>query len=263
MMTITHRDARAIVNEAFRRAFAREPGRAEAQCVQAVGWLETGYGQSWKPPGDGSNNWGAIQKGGWTGPVFSYTDTRPNEDGTSTPYRIDFRKYVTPVDGATDLCWRVLTGGMPPGREKAVAPFAKSGDTLGFSSGLYDTVYYQGFGRTREERIGHHHKAVVNACAAMARELREPMPDGSDPPRVVRVLRLGSTGKPVAIVQRIVGAGVDGVFGPSTKEALKAWQRHHNLKPDGVWGPVCYGIVEKELSGETLDALDGLEDSNA
>lgn len=271
-MKLSHKDARQIINEAFRRVFGREPTRTEAQCCQAVGWLETGYGQHWRPPGNGSNNWGAIQAhSGWNGATFEYVDTRPNDDGTSTPYKQAFRKYNSAADGATDLVKVVYTGGRNPilgatqriahphGSRGALAlPAATRGDTLAFSAALYDTVYYQGFGRNREERIKHHHTAVLNACAAMARELKEPMPDGSEAPREIRVLREGSSGVAVIIVQNIVGvAPADGVFGPKTRAAVMAWQAKYKLKPDGVWGPVCYRVACETLPGETLDALDG------
>jgi peptidoglycan hydrolase-like protein with peptidoglycan-binding domain len=268
---LSHGDARQVVHEAFRRVFERAPTRSEAQCVQAVGWLETGYGQHWRPPGDRSNNWGAIQAhAGWTGPIFSYTDTRPNEDGTSTPYEQAFRAYRSAAKGATDLVRVVFTGGRNPvlgshvrfddplgARHVLALPAATRGDTYAFSGALYDTVYYQGFGRDRSERVEHHHAAVLNACAAMARELREPMPNGDEPPAVVRVLREGATGNAVRIVQGIVGVKQDGAFGPQTRVAVQAWQRARRLRTDGVWGPVCYRIACTELPGETLDALDG------
>lgn len=44
-------------------------------------------------------------------------------------------------------------------------------------------------------------------------------------------------GDDVARVQRIVGADIDGVFGPHTSAAVKAWQRAHGLKSDGIVGP--------------------------
>lgn len=44
-------------------------------------------------------------------------------------------------------------------------------------------------------------------------------------------------GDDVARVQRIVGATVDGVFGPRTEGKVIAWQRKHELVADGVVGP--------------------------
>lgn len=241
---------RILVKHSLHQLNGVEPSRPECQLVQAVARLETGYGDHWHGPGVGSNNMGAIQAGGaWHGDTFSYTDTSPNPDGTSTPYPAKFRKYATPEAGTLDLCKVVLTGGKPPGREKLVAPAAKAGDIHGFSAGLYDTVYYQGFGRTRTERISHHQAAVFNACAAMAHALGELMPDGSTPPEPVHVFQLGDTEATypgVNNVQRIVGATIDGSFGPKTRLAVMAWQAKHRLVPDGKFGPVSQKVAREE-----------------
>lgn len=272
--TISHSDAKQIVSEAFARVFFREPSRPARQLAQAVGWLETGYGQHWDARGAGSNNWGAIQAhSGWSGKTFDYVDTRPNADGTSTPYRQRFRVYASPAEGAEDLVRTVYTGGRNPplgltekiinphgARGKVVLEPGTLGEAAAFSAGLYDTVYYQGFGRTREERIAHHLRAVLNACAIACRETGEPMPDGSNAPPVIKVLRLGSSGRAVAAMQRALGLTADGIFGPKTRDAVIAWQRAHNIKPDGAWGPVCYHVYETEESGESVDAIFGLLD---
>jgi len=251
---LTHKDAAIVLRMAFRNIFSREPTRPERQCLQAVGWLETGYGQHWDSRGAGSNNWGAIQAHeGWSGPTFAYVDTRPNDDGTSTPYKQAFRAYATPTEGAQDLAKVVYSAA-----RKSALVAAGKGNTHDFSAALYDTVYYQGFGRTREERIAHHLLAVNNACNAMALEIGEPLPDGSEPIKPVPVYRIGSVGDGVRAIQRFLEIEESGTFGSATATALKTWQRAHNLKPDGVWGPVCFHIVETEVTGEDVDALMGL-----
>ena len=61
------------------------------------------------------------------------------------------------------------------------------------------------------------------------------------PPVVVRgSLRAQTppiTGAAVSAVQRIVGCGVDGVYGPLTAKAVARWQRAHGLAADGIVGP--------------------------
>ncbi len=47
-------------------------------------------------------------------------------------------------------------------------------------------------------------------------------------------LRLGSAGPAVATVQKAVGAGADGEFGPLTKAALGSWQERAGLKATGT-----------------------------
>lgn len=44
-------------------------------------------------------------------------------------------------------------------------------------------------------------------------------------------------GPDVRTVQRIVGAPVDGIFGPLTEDLVRDWQREHHLVADGIVGP--------------------------
>ena len=52
-----------------------------------------------------------------------------------------------------------------------------------------------------------------------------------------RVLRSGDRGPDVAELQRRLGVGADGVFGPKTEAAVKAFQKSKRLGVDGVVGP--------------------------
>ena len=238
---------RILLRDAFRERFGREATRPEIQCVQAVAALESSYGEGWKAPGIGSHNFGAIQAGStWKGETFQYTDTRPNSDGSSTPYVTKFRRYASASEGASDLVRVVYQA---RGRDKLVLPPASLGDTLGFSRGLHATGYYEGFGATVEDRIRNHHRAVMSKCEAMARGLAEPMPDDSEPPRPT--LRLGSREKAdVQYLQHLLNTShdlrarpplrIDGDFGKRTDEYVKAFQRMRGLKPDGAVGPFTW-----------------------
>jgi peptidoglycan DL-endopeptidase CwlO len=82
---------------------------------------------------------------------------------------------------------------------------------------------------------------VLAACAAAL-----PNPSGSatrakssgGATRVhVELLKVGSRGPAVARVQRALGIPADGVFGPKTKRAVRAFQKRHDLLADGVVGP--------------------------
>ena len=53
----------------------------------------------------------------------------------------------------------------------------------------------------------------------------------------VMTYREGSRGTVVALIQKKIGCYPDGIFGPLTTEALKAYQREHSLTPDGIAGP--------------------------
>ena len=51
------------------------------------------------------------------------------------------------------------------------------------------------------------------------------------------VLKVGSTGQSVKVVQAQIDAFVDGEFGPKTETAVKGWQTAQQLVADGLVGP--------------------------
>lgn len=53
----------------------------------------------------------------------------------------------------------------------------------------------------------------------------------------IGVLRKGSKGEGVKMMQAALGIAADGSFGPGTEKALKAWQAKNGLTADGVAGP--------------------------
>lgn len=53
-------------------------------------------------------------------------------------------------------------------------------------------------------------------------------------------VRLGSQGDAVKLVQAVVGATVDGDFGPATERRVKEYQTKQGLLADGVVGPVTW-----------------------
>ncbi|MCW3064533.1 MAG: Peptidoglycan-binding domain 1 protein [Solirubrobacterales bacterium] len=56
-------------------------------------------------------------------------------------------------------------------------------------------------------------------------------------------LKRGAHGSRVIGVQRALGIGTDGIFGPGTSRAVKAFQRAHGLTPDGVVGPATIAAL--------------------
>lgn len=258
---MSHRDERQLVCEAFRRVFGREPNRTEAQCVQAVSWLETQYGSGWKPPGKGSRNRGAITAGReWFGATFEYRDSRPptkseiasraHENAAATGaglpvphadlyapvwYTTKFRAYTTEIDAVVDLVKMVYLNAR---RDEKVLPAARRGDTYSFSAGLHATRYYTGTSVDPTVNITRHHKKVLDSIRAMAKALGEPMPDGSEP--IADTVELGATGDRVKQIQCVVGVKQDGSFGPKTQAAVMVWQRQHGLKADGKVGPITW-----------------------
>lgn len=50
------------------------------------------------------------------------------------------------------------------------------------------------------------------------------------------MLKLGSKGEKVKVLQEFLGIAADGDFGPKTETAVKAWQAANGLKADGIVG---------------------------
>ena len=71
----------------------------------------------------------------------------------------------------------------------------------------------------------------------------------------VLTYREGSRGTVVALIQKKIGCYPDGIFGPLTTEALKAYQKEHSLTPDGIAGPrtlAAMGIEAMTPKGDGL-----------
>ena len=77
------------------------------------------------------------------------------------------------------------------------------------------------------------------------------------------LLRKGSRGSGVSELQKLLEAAgyspgkIDGIFGPKTEAALKAYQQANDLDVDGVYGPKSYA----SLTGKS-DAGEGVEDGD-
>lgn len=60
-------------------------------------------------------------------------------------------------------------------------------------------------------------------------------------------IKRGSTGTAVKIWQIIVGAAVDGIFGPSTEAKTLSFQNSHNLTPDKIVGDITWATALNSL----------------
>ncbi len=67
-------------------------------------------------------------------------------------------------------------------------------------------------------------------------------PAGGGAPRPT--VRRGDTGPFVAAVQKALGLAPDGVFGPGTEAAMRAFQQAHQLVPDGIVGPRSWAALD-------------------
>lgn len=57
------------------------------------------------------------------------------------------------------------------------------------------------------------------------------------------ILRIGSKGNEVKILQEYLGLKADGDFGPKTQRQVKAWQKRNQLKADGIVGPKTWDAM--------------------
>ena len=65
-----------------------------------------------------------------------------------------------------------------------------------------------------------------------------------------RILKLGSTGPDVEMLQRILFSigynpgPIDGIFGYKTRAAVMQFQKDNGLVPDGIVGPKTYAVLD-------------------
>ena len=160
---LNHKQAREVVAQAAAE-IGLKVGVPGLQLLQAVGLMETSYSSGWKEgQGRGSHNWGAVQKGSWTGATFQTIDTRPSSDGTSTEYIATFRAYPSDLEGAKDMI-RIATR---TEQEKAALV---AGDLDAFSAALYAARYYEGHGKTPEERVANHQAWLLKGAKQIAKK---------------------------------------------------------------------------------------------
>jgi len=83
--------------------------------------------------------------------------------------------------------------------------------------------------------------ASIMAGTAMVRPLI-PAADPADPTGKPTLQR-GSRGDPVKAVQAKLALTADGIFGPGTEAAVRAFQRSKNVVPDGIVGPKTWALM--------------------
>lgn len=169
---VSHAQAREWAAAGTASVLGDKATLAHVQFVQAIALGESGYGQGWGEAGDGSFNMGAVQAGHPPcnpNTSFQYQDSHPNPDGTSTKYTICFKRYDSPVEGMADVA-RIIykQDGCVPTSIRAVAEC------------MYAHHYYEGFGKTKEDRINGEIKALTKNLTAITSKLGEAMPPADD-----------------------------------------------------------------------------------
>src|SRR3954447_1298898 len=67
-----------------------------------------------------------------------------------------------------------------------------------------------------------------------------------------QLLRMGSTGPDVTRLQGALNVQTDGIFGPETDAAVRAFQQRAGLTADGIVGPETWRSVFTNVSGASL-----------
>lgn len=152
-----HKQARLDALDAFTDVVHSRPSLNELRMLEAVALHETTFGAGWKGDGVGSFNMGAIQADkNWAGETFGATDTHPTATGGATSYDARFRKYATALDGWTDLVRELYL------RRSSVRKAAASGNPLSVAKAMRATSYYEGSGKTEDERIRGYAQALAD-----------------------------------------------------------------------------------------------------
>lgn len=92
-----------------------------------------------------------------------------------------------------------------------------------------------------EDRTNRYNKAmaVMTGKAPVAKAVAPSAPAGN-------VVKRGSTGTAVKEIQRLIGVSpADGIFGPGTEAAVKAWQAKNGLTADGIVGPATRAKMKR------------------
>ena len=165
---MNHVQFRPIVISAWARKNAGPMPLQIYQITHAVSSHESSLGQGWKESGKGSNNTGAVQSSNCDPNVsFEYTDTHPNPDGTSTPYRVCFKKYASLEDGVLDQIRYQF-------KEPETFQAALRGDLWGVAAGMRKSGYYEGVGKTQDDRIRSYYVALERNLKKIAAAMQEP-----------------------------------------------------------------------------------------
>lgn len=135
-------------------------------------------------------------------------------------------EYVATEKGAIEsACWFWDKAGCNK--------FADEGDIVGLSKRI------NGGTIGLEDRV-RRWNAALEILGAPAPVVDASESDEDDILDDIGVLRKGSRGDGVKLMQEALGVGADGVFGPGTERALKSWQAANGLTADGIAGPATF-----------------------
>src|SRR6056300_1818545 len=75
------------------------------------------------------------------------------------------------------------------------------------------------------------------------------------------LIKVGSKGNEVKLLQQFLEIGADGIFGKGTEKSVKEFQKINGLVADGIVGPStwdCMGLASTDDSEKTFETENGL-----
>lgn len=89
-----------------------------------------------------------------------------------------------------------------------------------------------------EDRIKHYNEAIKCLGEDAVVEYEEVEVEEIEEITIEGILRRGSRGEGVQLIQEALGLDADGIFGKGTEAAVKEWQESNGLVADGIVGPL-------------------------
>lgn len=246
---------------------------AESLYMRAVSWHETNYGSGWKPPGDKSNNMGAIIAPHPDALSFTYQDSKFDAGtGGAKSYVAYFAGYPTPLAGMTALRDTLLKSNVKAALARGDLYGAVGAQYMnGYFMGLHSHTtpegnraniddYYAALSSALRQIYSATGEAAVLVPKARGEEPKTPVasvPVSSSSPSALpalsrgdvvpdadlrlRLLRVGMKGPLVRVWQYLLlaespGFFATGTFDSETEIATRAWQAKMGLPADGVVG---------------------------
>ncbi|WML38715.1 GH25 family lysozyme [Neobacillus sp. OS1-2] len=115
-----------------------------------------------------------------------------------------------------------------------------SDGTVNGISGRVDMNYsYHDFGADNQPVS----KSAPVVSAAPVKPAPQTVQSQSIVPFPGHLIKVGTKGKDVERIQRAVKVNPDGIYGPKTKAAVKAYQSRHGLAADGIVGPATWSVM--------------------
>jgi len=151
---------------------------------------------------------------------------------------------------AWDMGFRPVGGKGDPVGHEVVRALGAHGATLGVQTLIFDRTIWSA--RSPSGRpYGGVHPHYDHLHIELTREAGRTLTVGTLQrvlglgPVVRPTLRRGARGGDVRVLQGLLRVAADGVFGPVTEQAVRAFQASAGLKVDGVVGPATWGALER------------------